>query len=806
MSKLYYSLSGKVGSVIVLLIVSFLFLSVNQTKADGGVEVTGSIQVKTDSSITVNSLEFLVNSSTKISGTMGSSLPFDSLKVGSLVKIEAESKIIGKLVATKIRLMTAKINLELNGKITARTTNSITVKGTEVFVDTNTIIFTQFHAALSFADLKVGDSVLVKATQAIGGQLTAVAIIVKTENTRQEIELEGKIQAITETSIKVQDTVFFVDSSTIILSHQKTVLNFSDLKVGDEVEVRGFLRQDSTYLALYIRVENEEFEQRELEIEGAISAIASNSITVNMVTFKVDSSTVIYAHEGGVLNFSDLKVGDQVEVKAILLSDSTYKAVRIKLENEESDNELEVAGLIDSVSTDNIIVGGYKIYVNSQTKIYNHFKQSLTFADLKVGTFVVVKANLQNTTYLAATIKVRNNINAESNFTGAIESISGSSITVKGLIFVTDQNTEFLDDNRNTITITDLKVGQIVKIKATLQSGNQYLALRVIAKNFWRPTVKVEGAIENLTLTSITVMGKTFAVDSSTLVVGHGTGVITFASLTLGLNVEVKGSLTTSGVLTAKLIKVHPAHEFEVHGKIDTLSANQFVVAGLTIKTDQNTVYYDEFDKQVTFDSLKVNQLVEVKYVKTITNENLAVKVEIEKDPHTVQFNGVVTATSTNSIRLSIPSFSLTSNTVFISSTYSPVQSASIKVGQSVTVWADQSPNGSLQAVQVQQISAVVTAVEGNKDNLPVSYELKQNYPNPFNPTTEIAFTLANQENVSLVVYNIIGQEVATLISSPMSVGSHAVKFNASNLSSGIYLYRLKAGNFVSIKKMILLK
>jgi len=198
--------------------------------------------------------------------------------------------------------------------------------------------------------------------------------------------------------------------------------------------------------------------------------------------------------------------------------------------------------------------------------------------------------------------------------------------------------------------------------------------------------------------------------------------------------------------------------------------------------------------------------LVEVKYVKTVTNENLAVKVEIEKDPHTVQFNGVVTATSANSIRLSIPSFSLTSNTVFISSTYSPVQSASIKVGQSVTVWADQSPSGNLQAVQVQQISAVVTDLEGNKDNLPVSYELKQNYPNPFNPTTEIAFTLANQENVSLVVYNIIGQEVATLISSPMSAGSHAVKFNAANLSSGIYLYRLKAGNFVSIKKMILLK
>ena len=129
--------------------------------------------------------------------------------------------------------------------------------------------------------------------------------------------------------------------------------------------------------------------------------------------------------------------------------------------------------------------------------------------------------------------------------------------------------------------------------------------MRVKVKNFWRPTVIVEGTIENLTLNSVTVIGITFAADSSTLVVGHGTGVITFASLTLGLKVEVKGALTTSGVLTAKLIKVHPEHEFEIYGKIDSLTGTQFVIAGLTIKTDQNTVYYDEFDNVVAFSSLK---------------------------------------------------------------------------------------------------------------------------------------------------------------------------------------------------------
>lgn len=807
MSKIYNSLSGKIGSVVTLLIVSFLFLVPQQIKADGGVEVTGSIQVKTDSSITVNNLEFLVTSSTKITSSMNSNLPFDSLKVGSFVKIEAASKIGGTLVASEIRLMTAKINLELNGKITALTTNSLTVKGTQVFVDSNTIIFTQFHAALSFADLKVEDSVLVKATQSIGGQLTAVAIIVKTKNSRKEIELEGKIEAKTTNSIKVRNVEFFVDSSTIILSHNKGIILFSDLKVGNDVSVRGFMRQDSTYLALYIRVENEEYERKELEVEGTISAIVSNSITVNMITFKVDSSTVIYAHEGVIFSFSDLKIGDRVEVKAILQSNATYKAIRIKLENEESKKELEVAGLIDVVNSDNVFVGGYKIYVNSQTKIYNKFKQSLSFADLKVGTYVKIDAYFQSNNYYASSIKVRDNNKEELNITGAIEALIGSSITVKGVVFLTDQNTEFIDNNRNSISYSDLKVGQIITVKAVLQTGNQYYALRVKIKNFWRPTVIVEGTIENLTLNSITVIGKTFAVDLSTLIVGHGTGVITFASLTLGLKVEVKGSLTTSGVLTAKLIKVHPENEFEVYGKIDSLTVTQFVVAGLTIMTDQNTVYYDEFDNVVAFSSLKVNQFVEVEYVKTVLNENLAVKVEIEKDPQTVQFNGMITATSSNSIQLSVPSFSISNNTVFLNSSYTPVQSSSIQVGQTVTVWASQDQGGNLKAVQVQQISGSVTSVnDGSNESLPTNYELNQNYPNPFNPTTTISFTLSKVENVRLTVYNIIGQEVASLVNEQMNAGLHIVTFNAVKLATGIYFYRLQAGGFVAIKKMVLLK
>lgn len=96
--------------------------------------------------------------------------------------------------------------------------------------------------------------------------------------------------------------------------------------------------------------------------------------------------------------------------------------------------------------------------------------------------------------------------------------------------------------------------------------------------------------------------------------------------------------------------------------------------------------------------------------------------------------------------------------------------------------------------------------VEKVKEEIPESFSLYQNYPNPFNPTTTIKFTLPAQSIVKLNVYNALGQLVETLINREMNSGYHEIEFNASDLASGIYLYQLQAGEYVSVKKMILLK
>lgn len=99
------------------------------------------------------------------------------------------------------------------------------------------------------------------------------------------------------------------------------------------------------------------------------------------------------------------------------------------------------------------------------------------------------------------------------------------------------------------------------------------------------------------------------------------------------------------------------------------------------------------------------------------------------------------------------------------------------------------------QTIGIQQISSVV------KD-----FSLAQNYPNPFNPVTKINFSIPNNEYVSLRVYDMLGREVSVLVNGQLTAGEYQADFNAMGLSSGMYYYSLRAGEYVDTKKMVLVK
>lgn len=121
-----------------------------------------------------------------------------------------------------------------------------------------------------------------------------------------------------------------------------------------------------------------------------------------------------------------------------------------------------------------------------------------------------------------------------------------------------------------------------------------------------------------------------------------------------------------------------------------------------------------------------------------------------------------------------------------------------------ITVTAIDAANNDFFAYSFS-VDSRMTDVE-TAEAIPTEFALMQNFPNPFNPTTNIKFALPTESNVSLKIYNVLGEEVATLINKVMPAGFHTYNFDATRLSSGMYIYRIEAGSFVQVKKMLLMK
>ena len=106
---------------------------------------------------------------------------------------------------------------------------------------------------------------------------------------------------------------------------------------------------------------------------------------------------------------------------------------------------------------------------------------------------------------------------------------------------------------------------------------------------------------------------------------------------------------------------------------------------------------------------------------------------------------------------------------------------------------------------KVMNIQSGVNGIT-NKTNIPSSFVLNQNYPNPFNPTTTIEYIIPKTRFVSLKVFDILGREIKTLVNRQELPGAYKVLFDGSGIASGVYFYRIQAGEFVATKKFILLK
>jgi len=471
-----------------------------------------------------------------------------------------------------------------------------------------------------------------------------------------------------------------------------------------------------------------------------------------------------------------------------------------------------LTGRIDNILTNSIILGEWEFIINDKTILMNRNKSLISFSDLNVNDLVEVKAYKQfDGSFLAVRIKFEDHSDSSMNNSGEtelkaqIESINGSQITVRGITFNTDTNTVFLDNNRITTSFSALSVGMLVEIKGYRKSDGNYYASKIKIEDFFNSEIELKGKVEEIAETYIIVNSVKYLVTNTVVVLDHLNNPIEYSSLSVGQLVEIKGYNLNGVDLTAVRIKIEGNEDIELYGNISSINTTYFELNGLVINVDDLTAFLNHRNESISYSDFQVGYFVEVKYVVNSDGSAKALRVKIEDQPGFLKVAGSIGSINSSSIQVEFSDFQITTSTIFIDKNFTVISANSLNFGDAVNVWVDATDASNRILLQVQSSNTSPTSVNEERE-IVNQFTLNQNYPNPFNPSTMISFSLQNNQFVTLKIYNAIGQEVKTLISENMSAGLHNVSFNATDLTSGVYFYRLESGNSVSVKKMLLMK
>ncbi|MFQ5630318.1 MAG: DUF5666 domain-containing protein, partial [bacterium] len=455
-------------------------------------------------------------------------------------------------------------------------------------------------------NLRLGELVEVKARTRNGLPPLAERIKRKDENDA-DIEVEGVILAIVDSSITVGQFTFRITTSTIILDADNNFIALSDLRTGLVVEVHANVGENNTFIATRIKVED--VEANEIEVKGFIDALTDSSLTVSGSTFLVDDSTEVLDDDGVASNFEALKIGMFIEIHGEVSFTGTLRAKQIKIEDFLQD-EIEIRSAITAIGNDTLYVTGITFFVDAGTQITGNDGLPIDFASLTVGTIVEIRANLQDGKWMASRIHIEDRIDAVVEVRGKIESLlNGSFLTYSHRVVVTNA-TLFFDNQNQPSSFAALAIGDFVEVKAQLLPDSSLVALRVKKEDNGGDEIELTGGISAFAVNLIIVSGATFAVDANTAILDNNQQPITFQDLHQGEVVQVKAQRQGDGTLLAVRIKMEDRRA--ITGFITTASPGLVAVQGIVHNLTEKSVLSDARNQPINAQALKANQLVQI--------------------------------------------------------------------------------------------------------------------------------------------------------------------------------------------------
>jgi len=465
---------------------------------------------------------------------------------------------------------------EIVGIVTQVSATSVTIRtGTTdrvVRLTSATIVQLDGHPSTVSA-IATGDKAEAHTQTETDGTSTALTIEVESH---PATEIEGTVKSLTATTLTV--TTSTGDVAITITGNTRFFINghtgaAADVHAGDHVEVEAQEQTDKTLTALVVKVQIES-----IHIRGVITASSATSITVKTssgdVVVGLTTSTLIRM-QGQVVNATMLVIGSRVEVEALQQADKSLVAVSINVESPHSLAEAE--GTVSAVDADSLTVhtrsgDDVKFTVNSDT-IIRHEDQRLGLSDIKVGDHVNVEGRVNTDGgFTALRIEVQNdhgddNENHTAELTGLITSISSASISVKpasgNAVVVNISSTTIIRHGSTTLHIADLKTGNLVEVKGTLNTdgsiGATLIQVEDVGNDNHPEPVEVEGTVTAVSSTSLTVNadGHSMVIGlTSSTVVKNGDHTGSLSDLKTGQRVEVTANRQTDGTLVATQVRI----------------------------------------------------------------------------------------------------------------------------------------------------------------------------------------------------------------------------------------------------------
>jgi hypothetical protein len=613
----------------VFIISFFIIFSSTNLFAFDDLEVTGNIIELGTDYLVVQGYKIYVDGNTDLRGPGNDPVPFSFFQLNDLVEVRGNSNGDGTYLATRVKSDDGPSNeneIELTGYVTDLGSNSLVIDGSTFFVDENTEYKGRHGNPFSFEQIEVGILLEVKAALQTNGDLLAIRI--KNEDDHhhgEEVEITAIIDSLTSNSIILGQLEFFVDAQTVILGNQNMPITFTDLNVGNNVEVKAFKQLDSTYLASKIKLEEEH--ENEIEFTAQIETIVGSNITVGGITFTTDSNTIFLDHNRMLITIDDLSEGMWVEVKGFKNLDGTYYASKVKIEDFVR-NEIEIRGNITELATSNLVVDGINFSVDGTTKVFDHSNNPIPYSDLQVGQLVEVKGvKTGSSTAKAHRIKLEGNEDIE--IFGKITAINSNSIELNGPIVFVDSNTVYLNHANQPISFGDLSVDQFVEIKMIKNPDGSLLALRIKIEDGMNFS-KVNGFAELVNGYVIQLPSGSYAINNETIVIDNNYNVINANQLTNGQPVIVWAVVDAASNKTSLQIQSKANTITGVEGKLAV--ADEF-------NLEQN--YPNPFNPSTTISfTIQTDQFVSLRVYNTIGEEvKTLVNESLTKGTYKINFN-----------------------------------------------------------------------------------------------------------------------------------------------------------------------